>query len=276
MNNKFIAPVDALPKWMSSLPNVGVQSSGQLFHGADSGRSRDAVANFGDGGPGDVSSISKQSTFFPAHVNQSGFENVKFHGGQSPITVSLTEIGSSGNLKNNQIWFDSGVSICKMQISNPSKAVLAENLNRLMSATWSLNSNTKLAKRSRLGLGTMGRVRNAEAAATIDTLDTLADCFGLQPWELLMPHNAVTQPLALELPETLAAPAQTDFHAIKTSSTAQELGVLFDLLTGRNGKVDKAEVFTAALEAISRAVTGRHEQPTDEPAPAELAKKPLV
>ena len=133
-----------------------------------------------------------------------------------------------------------------MDTRTSSRQILAENINRLMQSTLALNSNTKLVKRSGLGLGTMGRVRNAEAAATIDTLDRLAECFGVQPWQLLEPQDVTQLP-----------PAEQPLIGFQPSSTALELGLLFDLLTDRDGKVDRAEVFTAAVEAISRAVTGR-------------------
>lgn len=165
-----------------------------------------------------------------------------------------------------------------MDSSTPSRLVLARNLNRLMDTTWSLNSNTKLVKRSGLGLGTMGRVRNAEAAATIDTLDKLAESFGVQPWQLLAPEHAMqSQQAALPMAESQpvdAAPLAEP--APQPSRTARELAMLFDLLTGRDGKVDQAEVFTAALEAISRTVTGRHTQPTDAPTPPVQVKKPVA
>ena len=146
----------------------------------------------------------------------------------------------------------------------PSRIILARNLNRLMAATYSLNSNTKLVKRSGLGLGTMGRVRNAQVDATTDTIDKLAESFGIEPWELLAPQDMAQSPTAQPLIEFQpAAPAEP--AGIQPSATARELGVLFDLLTGRDGKINRAEVFTAAVEAISRAVTGRHAPPTDTP-----------
>lgn len=153
--------------------------------------------------------------------------------------------------------------------STPSRHVLARNLNRLMASTFSLDSNTKMVRRSKLGLGTIGRVRNAEVDATVDTLDKLAEAFGVQPWQLLAPPEAVQPPQA-ELPLIAFQPAPT---GPRPSSKAQELGVLFDLLTGRDGKIDQAEVFTAAVEAISRSVTGRHAPPTDAPPPAAQAKR---
>ena len=42
------------------------------------------------------------------------------------------------------------------------KHTLSTNLNRLMEANLSLASNPKLAKRSKLGLGTIARIRNAD------------------------------------------------------------------------------------------------------------------
>jgi hypothetical protein len=59
------------------------------------------------------------------------------------------------------------------------KHTLSTNLNRLMEANLSLASNPKLAKRSKLGLGTIARIRNADVAINLDTLDSLAACFDL-------------------------------------------------------------------------------------------------
>lgn len=87
-------------------------------------------------------------------------------------------------------------SIPGMGTRTSSRQILAENINRLMQSTLALNSNTKLVKRSGIGLGTMSRVRNAEAAATIDTLDRLAECFGVQPWQLLEPQDVTQLPPA--------------------------------------------------------------------------------
>jgi len=121
----------------------------------------------------------------------------------------------------------------------------------------------------------MGRVRNAEVAATIDTLDKLAECFGIEPWQLLAPQE-VAQPPQAALPLIEFQPVPAEPAGIQPSPTALELGVLFDLLTGRDGKIDKAEVFTAAVEAISRTVTGRRAPPTDAPAQPAQAKRQAV
>ena len=147
-----------------------------------------------------------------------------------------------------------------MYASTPSRLVLALNLNRLMVTTRSLNSNTKLVKHSGLGLGTIGRLRNAEAAATIDTLDRLAKCFGMQPWQLLIPQDVAQPPHAAQTGNEFQPEIKPDElppRAIQLSSMAQELSVLFDLLTNQNEKNDQSEVFSVAVKAISRAVTGR-------------------
>lgn len=73
-----------------------------------------------------------------------------------------------------------------MSDKKATKHTLAVNLNRLMNANASMDSNPKLAKRSGLGLGTIARARNADVAVTLDTLDALAVCFDLQPWQLLV------------------------------------------------------------------------------------------
>lgn len=73
-----------------------------------------------------------------------------------------------------------------MSDKKATKHTLAANLNRLMEANLSLCSNPKLAKRSGLGLGTVARTRNADVAINLDTLDSLAACFDLQPWQLLV------------------------------------------------------------------------------------------
>ena len=71
--------------------------------------------------------------------------------------------------------------------TKPTKEVLAENINALMRANTSLDSNPKLSDKSDLGTGSISRIRNAEGAVNLDTLDKLAKCFDLQPWQLLVP-----------------------------------------------------------------------------------------
>lgn len=270
MHNTFVKPVEVLPKWMSSAPGGLFQGVDQRFNSADARAGGLPVANLGDGAAGNDSGIGQQGGFFPGHACQSGLEGFKVHEVGNPLMDSLTLNGFHDKPEFAHIRLNDGTTIYGMQ-STPSRHVLARNLNRLMAATYALDSNTKVVKRSKLGLGTIGRVRNAEVDATVDTLDKLAEAFGVQPWQLLAPPDAVQPPQA-DLPLLAFQPTLAE-SAVQPSSKAQELGVLFDLLTGRDGKIDQAEVFTAAVEAISRSVTGRHAPPTDALPQAAQAKR---
>jgi hypothetical protein len=68
---------------------------------------------------------------------------------------------------------------------NDLRLVLKQRLNTLMRATPELNSGPKLAAKAKVGLTTVLRARNATNATTIDTVQALANAFGIQPHELL-------------------------------------------------------------------------------------------
>ena len=81
--------------------------------------------------------------------------------------------------------------------SRPTREVLAENINALMKVNLSLDSNPKLSDKSALGTGSISRIRNADGAVNLDTLDKLAKCFELQAWQLLVPEMDPTSPRVL-------------------------------------------------------------------------------
>ena len=72
--------------------------------------------------------------------------------------------------------------------TKPTKDVLAENINTLMRVNTSLDSNPKVSGKADLGTGSISRIRNADGAINLDTLDKLAKCFDLQPWQMLVPE----------------------------------------------------------------------------------------
>lgn len=79
--------------------------------------------------------------------------------------------------------------------------LLAENLNRLMDERQL--ANRRLALSCGLGEGTIQRIRRAQVAIQIDTLERLANYFGLEPWQLLTSrmdpvHPPATFPTAEE------------------------------------------------------------------------------
>lgn len=76
--------------------------------------------------------------------------------------------------------------------------VLAANLNALMASDESLNTVEKLAGRSKVGTGTIDRLRRAEASARLYTLAAIADAFKVEPWQMLVPGFMPNNPPILQ------------------------------------------------------------------------------
>lgn len=68
------------------------------------------------------------------------------------------------------------------------RQVLSKNLLALMAARPDLSTIRKIvaASGSRLSNGKVGRITAASHSTDIDTLQALADVFGLEPWQLLV------------------------------------------------------------------------------------------
>lgn len=77
------------------------------------------------------------------------------------------------------------------------RAVLAENLVRLMDTHPKLKSNPLLAKEAGIGSGTVSRIRNGEVSANLETLSRLAAAFDVMPWQLLVPGIDPSNPPVL-------------------------------------------------------------------------------
>lgn len=75
----------------------------------------------------------------------------------------------------------------------PNRLILGANIQRLMKARPKLATNTRLFVKTGIAVATISRLINGKTAATLDTLAKLADAFGVQPWQLLIPdldaHN---------------------------------------------------------------------------------------
>lgn len=72
--------------------------------------------------------------------------------------------------------------------------VLAANLRKLMAAAPKLSRLPLIVEASngRLSNGTLDRVRRASHATSIDTLEQIAEVFGVEPWQLLVPSLQAT------------------------------------------------------------------------------------
>ena len=72
--------------------------------------------------------------------------------------------------------------------------VVAKNLNALMQSHFDLDSAPKLAKKTKVGTGTISRLRNAKVDATLSVLEAIAIAYDLQPWQLLVPDLSPQDP----------------------------------------------------------------------------------
>lgn len=71
------------------------------------------------------------------------------------------------------------------------RKVLSDNLKRLMDAhDMKQKPVAEAAKRQGFAIDQtyVGRILNMEVAATIEKVESIAAAFGLQPWQLLVPH----------------------------------------------------------------------------------------
>lgn len=90
--------------------------------------------------------------------------------------------------------------------------ILAANINALIDDNDDFKSPAKLVEASGVSNGTLGRIRNAEIATTVDQLGRLATAFGVEPWELLVPPeqrkamHALTEAIKA-MPKDGAAPS---------------------------------------------------------------------
>lgn len=107
------------------------------------------------------------------------------------------------------------------------KAVLAKNLITLMGQRPSLNTLPKITKATdgRLSNGKLDRVRRAAVATDIDTVEQLAEVFGVSAWQLLQ--------------EDLGASGAS--LTVEASPTAGALGDAMRLVAAAVVKVDEDE-----------------------------------
>lgn len=67
--------------------------------------------------------------------------------------------------------------------------ILAENLKTLMAASSKLSTFPDIIRASngKISNGTLDRIRRKESATGVDSLEPLAEVFGMQAWQLLVP-----------------------------------------------------------------------------------------
>lgn len=69
-----------------------------------------------------------------------------------------------------------------------SHKIIAENIASLMAASVGLRTQQALGKACGIDQRTIGRILNQEHSPSIDKLQLIADAFGIQTWQLLIPR----------------------------------------------------------------------------------------
>jgi transcriptional regulator with XRE-family HTH domain len=67
------------------------------------------------------------------------------------------------------------------------KAVLWANVTALMDRDYGGENLSRLARDTKIGPGTATRMKEQQTSVGIDTLEKLAEFFGIEPWQLLAP-----------------------------------------------------------------------------------------
>jgi len=65
------------------------------------------------------------------------------------------------------------------------RQILGANVTRMMEATDSLKTQMQLKAKAGIGQRTVGRIKKGLNPTNVDTIQALAEAFGVAPWEML-------------------------------------------------------------------------------------------
>lgn len=78
------------------------------------------------------------------------------------------------------------------------RKTLWRNVSALMRHKYGKENLTRMAADCSIGPGTASRIKEAHTSVGIDVIERLAECFGVEPWHLLMPDlDPLHLPVAL-------------------------------------------------------------------------------
>lgn len=81
----------------------------------------------------------------------------------------------------------------------PAKAVLWANVQALMDARYGKENLTRLAADAKIGPGTATRIKEQRTSIGLDVLEQIAQAFGIEPWQLLVPGMDASNPPVLRV-----------------------------------------------------------------------------
>ncbi|KPF66094.1 hypothetical protein IP84_16910 [beta proteobacterium AAP99] len=85
-----------------------------------------------------------------------------------------------------------------MVTTRPIKEIVRDNLNNLAAAHPSLSQHKQIAAKSGIHETTIARIRKAQHACDIETLEAVAKAFGLHAWQLMVDGWDATNPPVLQ------------------------------------------------------------------------------
>lgn len=74
-----------------------------------------------------------------------------------------------------------------MGSSDPIESVLWANVLALMTHHYGKEHLSNLAKKAKIGLATIGRIKKQETSVGVEVIDKIARAYDLQAWQLLTP-----------------------------------------------------------------------------------------
>lgn len=87
--------------------------------------------------------------------------------------------------------------------------IVGQNLDRLMTEAGLSNVTLEGKLSRRVTKSTIGRIRNAETNSGIGNIEEVASAFGLEAWQLLIPHVSLAQKPRLQSEGAAHAPRLT-------------------------------------------------------------------
>lgn len=90
----------------------------------------------------------------------------------------------------------------------PASRVLAVNLHKLIKSGRGPKSQNAIHKKTGIAQSTVGRILSGENNTGVDTMQLIADLYGLEAWHLLLPNLCIENPQAAPLSQ-----AEKEFYA---------------------------------------------------------------
>jgi hypothetical protein len=79
----------------------------------------------------------------------------------------------------------------------PAKTVLWENVVALMKHHWGEENLNRLSREAKIGVGSAARLKAMETSTGLDIVEAIAERFGVESWQLLLPDFDPVRPVQM-------------------------------------------------------------------------------